>query len=82
MQLPDEIGNEQQLTDYFKTWRLEHAPGRYRTYANPSTGLLGRATAASLGLSYTDALQTQLLPKLEMSSTYIDIPASEMARYA
>ncbi|MCQ4317668.1 class C beta-lactamase [Stutzerimonas zhaodongensis] len=82
LQLPDEVGDEQQLNDYFSTWQPQHTPGSYRIYANPSIGLLGRATAASLGLSYTDALQTQLLPKLGMSSTYIAVPTGDMPRYA
>ena len=82
LQLPENIRNEQQLMSYFNTWRPEHAIGSYRTYANPSVGLLGRATAASLKLSYSDALQHELLPKLGMSSTYIDVPAGELPRYA
>lgn len=82
LQVPENVRNEQQLTDYFNTWRPEHAIGSYRTYANPSVGLLGRATAASLKLSYSDALQNDLLPKLGMSSTYIDVPAGELPRYA
>lgn len=82
LQLPEEIRNEQQLTDYFKSWRPQHPQGSYRNYANPSIGLLGRATAASLERSYSDALQKGLLPKLGMSSTYLEVPASEMPRYA
>ena len=82
LQLPDEIRSEQQLTDYFKSWRPQHLPGSYRTYANPSIGLLGRTAAASLALTYSDALQKQLLPKLGMFSTYLDVPAGEMQRYA
>lgn len=82
LQLPDETDTEQRLTDYFRTWRPEHAIGRYRTYANPSIGLLGRASAASFGLSYTAAMQTQLLPKLGMTGTFFDIPAEDVPRYA
>ena len=82
LQLPDEIRNEQQLTDYFRAWQPHYAPGTRRVYANPGMGLLGMVAARSLGLSYVEALQTQLLPKLGMNSTYIDIPPSERARYA
>lgn len=82
LQLPDEVRNEQQLTDYFRAWRPQYPPHTRRTYANPSMGLLGMVAAKSLGLPYADALQTQLLPKLGMRNTFIDVPSSEMARYA
>ncbi|WP_313088520.1 class C beta-lactamase [Pseudomonas sp.] len=81
LQLPDEIRNEQQLTDYFRAWQPHYAAGTRRVYANPGMGLLGMVAASSLGLSYVEALQTQLLPKLGMNSSYIDIPPSERARY-
>lgn len=82
LQLPERISDEKQLTDYFKNWRPAHVAGSYRTYANPSIGLLGRAAAASLDLSYSDALHERLLPKLGMTSTYLAVPASETSRYA
>lgn len=82
LQLPDEIRNDQQLTDYFRAWQPRYAPGTRRVYANPGMGLLGMATASSLGLPYVEALKTRLLPKLGMRHTFIDVPASEMGRYA
>lgn len=82
LQLPDEIDTEQRLVHYFRTWRPEHEAGSYRTYANPSIGLLGRVAAASFGLSYTAAMQTQLLPKLGMTGTFLHIPANDVPRYA
>ncbi len=82
LQLPDQIRTEQQLTEYFRAWRPRYAAGTRRVYANPGMGLLGRATAGSLGLPYAEALQTQLLPTLGMHDTFIDVPSSEMARYA
>lgn len=82
LQLPDEVRNEQQLTDYFRAWRPQYPPRTHRTYANPSMGLLGMVAAKSLGLSYAGALQTQLLPKLGMRNTFINVPSSEMAHYA
>ncbi|MCQ4330418.1 beta-lactamase [Pseudomonas stutzeri] len=82
LQLPDDIRNDRQLTNYFRAWQPHYAPGTRHTYANPGMGLLGMAAASSLGLSYVDALQTQLLPKLGMRNTFIDVPSSEMARYA
>jgi beta-lactamase class C len=82
LQLPDEVRTDQQLTDYFRAWRPQFPPRTRRTYANPSMGLLGMVAAKSLGLPYADALQTRLLPRLGMHNTFIDVPSSEMARYA
>jgi beta-lactamase class C len=82
LQLPDDIKTEQQLTQYFNNWQPQHPAGRYRSYANPSIGLLGRAAAKSLGMPYADALQSQLLPKLGMVDTYLAVPPEQMTRYA
>lgn len=82
LQLPDEVGNERQLMDYFKGWQPRYAPGSYRTYANPSIGLLGVVTARSLGMPYARAIESELLPKLGMTSTFIEVPERAMPRYA
>jgi beta-lactamase class C len=82
LQLPDEVQTEQQLADYFASWRPQQAPGTYRSYANPSIGLLGRVTAAAFKQPYAEALQSQLLQPLNMTSTFITVPADEMKRYA
>ena len=82
LQLPDGIRNDQQLTDYFRAWQPHYAAGTRRVYANPGMGLLGMTAASSLGLPYVEALQNRLLPKLGMRDTFIDVPSSEMARYA
>jgi beta-lactamase class C len=82
LQLPDEIRNGAQLTAYFKRWQPAHAPGTQRTYANPSIGLLGQVVAASMNVSFADAVEHHLLPALGMLDTYIDVPAARMARYA
>ncbi|MFZ6044571.1 class C beta-lactamase [Pseudomonas sp. CR3202] len=82
LQLPDEVRNDQQLMDYYRSWQPRFAPGTHRTYANPSIGLLGAVTARRLGLSYAKAMETELLPKLGMGNTFIEVPASAMPRYA
>ncbi|WP_028628282.1 class C beta-lactamase [Metapseudomonas resinovorans] len=82
LQLPDEVQNQQQLMDYYRSWQPRFAPGTYRTYANPSIGLLGVIAARSLGMPYAKAMESELLPKLGMRSTFIDVPASAMPRYA
>ena len=48
LQIPDEVKNETQLLNYFRTWKPPYKTGEVRTYANPSIGALGLITAKSL----------------------------------
>jgi len=82
LQVPDEVRDDAQLMDYLKAWKPEHAPGTQRTYANPSIGMLGVATAASMKVPFKAAMEKELLPKLGLSSTYIDVPPAKASRYA
>jgi beta-lactamase class C len=82
LQLPETVRNRQQLTDYYRTWQPQYAPGTQRTYANPSIGLLGVVAASSLETPYVRAMERVLLPKLGMGNTFIEVPADAMPRYA
>ncbi|WP_323120308.1 class C beta-lactamase [Burkholderia alba] len=82
LQVPDDIRNDEQLIRYFQAWRPAYAPGTYRTYANPSIGMLGLIAAKSMGQDFTALMQGQLLPALGMTGSYIDVPETRMADYA
>ncbi|MDA8483338.1 beta-lactamase [Pseudomonas resinovorans] len=82
LQLPESVRNRQQLTDYYRAWQPRYAPGTYRTYANPSIGLLGVVAASSLDKPYVTAMESELLPKLGMGNTFIEVPADALPRYA
>ncbi len=82
LQLPDEVGNEQQLMNYYKNWKPTHAAGTFRTYSNPGIGLLGVVTAKSMGVPFADAMQKTLFPGLGMTHSYIRVPAGQMKNYA
>ncbi|AOE85146.1 class C beta-lactamase [Pseudomonas sp. TCU-HL1] len=82
LQLPENVRNHQQLMDYYRAWQPQFAPGTYRTYANPSVGLLGVVAAKSLDMPFAKAMEGELLPKLGLRSTYIDVPAAAQSRYA
>ncbi|QKH37896.1 beta-lactamase [Achromobacter pestifer] len=82
LQVPDGIKNQAQLMAYLKAWKPEHAAGTYRTYANPSIGMLGVVAAKSLNRPFKAAMERDLFPKLGLTSTYIDVPAARMADYA
>lgn len=82
LQVPDEVTNDEQLTAWLKAWRPRYPAGTQRTYANPSIGMLGRITAKQLGMSYADAVEKTLFPKLGLAHTYIRVPPGERTAYA
>ncbi len=82
LQVPDAIKSQAQLMAYLKAWKPGHATGAYRTYANPSIGMLGVVAAKSLNRPFKAAMERDLFPKLGLTSTYIDVPAARMADYA
>nr|WP_206434422.1 class C beta-lactamase [Iodobacter ciconiae] len=82
LQVPEEIKNNEQLMTYFKNWQPRHAAGSYRTYSNPSIGLLGLITAKSMNSSFEDAVQNYIFSKLKMNNSYIKVPTAQMQNYA
>ncbi len=80
LQVPDNITDTKQLVNWLKNWKPPQ-PGA-RSYSNISIGLLGHITADAMGTSYTQAIQTVLLPELGLTDTWIDVPAKAMNRYA
>ena len=81
LQFPGEVENAT-MAAYFQQWKADAAPGTQRRYSNPSLGLLGHLTALALKRDFSDAMQTQLFPRLGMSSSYIRVPKNAMAGYA
>jgi beta-lactamase class C len=57
LQVPDAVRNDAQLMDYLKAWTPQYAAGTYRTYANPSIGMLGVVAAKSLDQPFTQAME-------------------------
>lgn len=82
LQVPDEVRDETQLTEYLRNWKPAHTPGTFRSYSNPGTGVFGRAAAAALKLPFDDAMEKKLLPQLGMRHTYVRVPETEMEKYA
>jgi beta-lactamase class C len=80
--VPDSVTNDAQLMDYFRKWQPSSPIGTQRVYSNLGIGLLGRATAQSLGEPFRDAVQQRLLPAFGMTHTWLDVPASSMPHYA
>ena len=51
-------------------------------YSNLGFGLLGYVLARAADMSYTDLLQKRVLTPLSLTSTYLDIPRTEAARFS
>jgi beta-lactamase class C len=82
LQVPDNIGNNDELMRYFKGWRPTYEPGTYRTYANPGIGTLGLITAKSMGQDFAPLMEQRLFSVLGMKSSYIHVPEAKMVDYA
>ena len=82
LQLPESIRTEDQLMQYLRIWRPVYPPGTYRTYANPSIGMLGLITAKSLSGDFDELLEQRVFSPLGMNNTYISVPKIKMGDYA
>lgn len=82
LQVPDGIGNNHQLMQYFRKWQPTYAPGSYRTYSNIGIGTLGLIAAKSMYQDFTALMEQRMFPALGMKKTLIDVPAGKMANYA
>ncbi|WP_298152203.1 class C beta-lactamase [Metallibacterium sp.] len=82
LQVPDDVGDSQQLMRYLESWHPAYPPGTYRTYNNIGIGMLGVIAGKALGTVFTVAMQRRLLPALGMAHTYIEVPPTAMKDYA
>ncbi|HEX8596137.1 MAG TPA: class C beta-lactamase [Pseudomonas sp.] len=82
LQVPDEVQTTDQLMAYLKAWQPEYKPGEQRTYANPSIGMLGMITAKAMNMPFDQAMEGRLLPRLGLSNTWLNVPASKLPLYA
>jgi CubicO group peptidase (beta-lactamase class C family) len=82
LQVPDNIGNNAQLMAYFRRWKPTYAPGTFRTYANPSVGMLGMIAAKSMNGDFVPLMEDKLFSGLGMKNTYLDVPKSQTENYA
>ena len=80
--MPDAVKNNDQLMAYLTRWQPTYKAGTYRTYANPSIGMLGVIAAASMKRDFAELMEGELFPALGLTSTYINVPEAKMADYA
>lgn len=74
LQFPDDVIGDASMVRYFQQWQPSAPPGQMRLYSNPSIGLFGYLTALATKTGFDDLMQTQLLSKLGLRHTYIQVP--------
>jgi beta-lactamase class C len=82
LQFPADVKDGEAMIDYFRNWKPTFAAGTHRLYSNPSIGLFGFLAAASMDKPFDDVMEKALLPKLQLSHTYVTVPEAEMRNYA
>jgi beta-lactamase class C len=82
LQLPADVRTQVELMAWYHAWTPSSPAGTSRSYANPSVGLLGMATAAAMGRGFEELAEGVLFPGLGLSRTYLRVPETEMSRYA
>jgi beta-lactamase class C len=82
LQFPDGVTDYPSMLAYYKGWTPDYPPGTKRRYSNPSIGLFGLLVSMRLGRPFPALVQDELLQRLGMHDTFIDVPAQAMDRYA
>jgi beta-lactamase class C len=82
LQFPDAVTNNAQMATYLQRWKPSAAPGAQRRYSNVSIGLLGHITALAMKGKFADLIETEILPQLGLSHSYIRVPKAQMRNYA
>lgn len=82
LQVPGGVKTNADLMAYFRNWAPPSAPGTTRTYANPSIGLLGVATARALNGSFAELVRDKVFKPLGLTHTFYDVPQAERQNYA
>ena len=82
LQFPNNVTDPASMLAYYRQWQPEYAAGSHRRYSNPSIGLLGYLTARSMGQPFPTLMEATLFPALSMQHSYIQVPTTQMPRYA
>jgi beta-lactamase class C len=82
LQFPDSVTDDGDMINFFRRWRPDFPEGTHRLYSNPSIGLFGYLAARSMGASFDDVMEKQILPALGLNHTFITVRKAQMANYA
>lgn len=80
--LPPDVNTYEELVPNLKKWRSPYPQGTKRKYATATIGMMGRVAASALETTYSQAVDTILIPKMGLTQTFIDVPAAQMTHYA
>lgn len=82
LQFPEAVQTPEQTLAWLQHWQRRFAPGTYRCYSNPSLGLFGDLAARAQQKPFAAVMSEQLLPRLGLKHTYLEVPASARGLYA
>lgn len=82
LQFPDEVQTPEQTLAWLKNWKRVAEHGTQRCYSNPSLGLFGDLAARSQQRPFAELMTQDLLPRLGLKHTYLEVPAKERGLYA
>jgi CubicO group peptidase (beta-lactamase class C family) len=82
LQVPDDVTSQASLLRFYQSWQPQWAPGSTRLYSNASIGLFGALAVKPSGMSFEDAMSNRVFQPLNLSHTWIKVPASEARNYA
>lgn len=82
LQVPEDIENNKELLQYYKSWHPDFPVNSKRLYSNASIGLFGYISALSMHSDYTKLIENTVLPSLKMTNTFVNVPANKMEDYA
>ncbi|WP_111828179.1 MULTISPECIES: class C beta-lactamase [Acinetobacter] len=82
LQFPDQVVQQQDMIQYFQSWKPKTGIGAARQYSNPSIGLMGYVTARAMKKPYAELLEKTLFPQLGLTQSFIQVPEQQMPQYA
>jgi len=82
LQVPDEVTSKAELLRYYQNWQPEWPAGTQRLYANASIGLFGAMAVKPSGMNFEDAMTQRVFAPLQLTHTWINVPATEARHYA
>lgn len=82
LQFPDGIQTDEDAMGWLRTWVPEETPGEVRRYSNPSIALFGRAVAAAVGIPFREAIESEVIARLGLETTFTEVPSGALEDYA
>lgn len=81
LQFPDGV-DDTNFAAWYRDFPVTAPAGASRLYSNPSIGLFGHLATAGAGEDFADLLRTDVLQPLNLSDTFLNVPAERMGDYA